>query len=358
MKRRSLLKSIAGGCALAMPWPVELARALALPKASGRPLKAVAKEKGKILGVFSGAHQLTTDEKAAQLISTEFEMLAIGNDLKMNRVHPEPDRYDFGPGDFDLAWSQKNGMLFRGHTLVWHNALPKWFDSYVNKSNAERVMTDHITTVVKHYAGKFYSWDVVNEPIHNDRPDQLRRKPWLDLIGPEYIDIAFRTAAAADPHAKLLINECYIEEDSPGFNQRRDAYLQLITRLKKSGVPIHGVGIQGHIKAGSPLAKAGMTSFMTALKDMNLEVLITELDVDDSAIPEPQVDEAVARTYQEFLEIVGPFAKVITFEALADFPQLPKRPDGNVTRPNLWDADYRKKPAYDTTLKALSELRN
>jgi endo-1,4-beta-xylanase len=358
MKRRSLLKSIAGGCALAMPWPVELARALASPEASGRLLKAAAKEKGKILGVFSGAHQLTTDEKAAQLISSEFEMLAIGNDLKMNRVHPEPDRYDFGPGDYDLAWSQKNGMLFRGHTLIWHNALPKWFDSYVNKSNAERVMTDHITTVVKHYAGKFYSWDVVNEPIHNDRPDQLRRKPWLDLIGPEYIDIAFRTAAAADPQAKLLINECYIEEDSPGYNQRRDAYLQLITRLKNSGVPIHGVGIQGHIKAGSPLSKAGMTSFLTALKDMNLEVLITELDVDDSGIPEPQVDEAVARTYQEFLEIVGPFAKVITFEALADVPQLPKRSDGNVPRPNLWDTDYRKKPAYDTTLKALSELRN
>ena len=358
MKRRSLLKSIAGGCALAMPWPAKLARALALPEGSARPLRALAKESGKILAVFSGAHQLMTDQKATQLISSEFEMLAIGNDLKMNRVHPEPDRYDFGPGDYDLAWSQKNGMLFRAHTLVWYNALPKWFDSYVNKSNAERVMTDHITTVVKHYAGKVYSWDVVNEPIHNDRPDQLRRKPWLDLIGPEYIDIAFRTAAAADPKAKLLINECYIEADSPGYNARRDAYLQLITRLKKNGVPIHGVGIQGHINAGVPLAKEGMRTFLTALKDMNLEILITELDVNDSAIPAAKVDEAVAQTYFEFLELVGPFAKVITFEALQDIPTLPKRSDGNVPRPNLWDTEYRKKPAYDTTLKALSELRN
>lgn len=233
MKRRSLLKSIAGGCALAMPWQAKLARALALPE-SGRTLKAAAKEKGKIFGVFSGIHQLMTDQKATQLITSEFEMLAIGNDLKMNRIHPEPDRFDFGYGDYDVDWSQKNGMLFRGHTLVWYNALPKWFDSYVNKSNAKKVMTDHITTVVKHYAGKIYSWDVVNEPIHNDDPDQLRRKPWLDLIGPEYIDIAFRTAAAADPKAKLLINECYIEADSPGFIARRDAYLQLITRLKRA----------------------------------------------------------------------------------------------------------------------------
>jgi endo-1,4-beta-xylanase len=355
MKRRSLLKSIAAGCALAAPWPVELARALASPESS-RSLKAMGKEKGKILAVFSGAYQLTHDAKAAQLISSEFEMLANGNDLKMNRVHPEPDRYEFAPGDYDFAWAQKNGMLFRGHTLVWHNALPKWFDSYVNKSNAERVMTDHITTVVKHYAGKFYSWDVVNEPIHNDRPDQLRRKPWLDLIGPEYIDIAFRTAAAADPKAKLLINECYIEAEA--YGPRLDAYLQLITRLKKSGVPIHGVGIQGHLKAGVPLSKTGMKNFLTALKDMNLEVLITELDVDDSAVAEPQVDEAVARTYQEFLEIVLPFAKVITLEALADIRELPKRSDGFLPRPNLWDTDYRRKPAYDAVLKALGELRN
>ena len=358
MKRRSLLKSIAGGCALSMPWPAGLARALALPEAPAQTLKAMGKEKGKILGVFSGAHQLMTDPAAARLISSEFEMLAIGNDLKMNRVHPEPDRYDFAGGDYDLAWSEKNGMLFRGHTLVWHNALPKWFDSYVNKSNAERVMTDHITTVVKHYAGKFYSWDVVNEPIHNDRPDQLRRKPWLDLIGPDYIDIAFRTAAAADSKAKLLVNECYIEQDLPAHDQRRDAYLQLITRLKKSGVPVSAVGIQGHLKAGAPLSKAGMTNFLTALKDMNLEVLITELDVDDSVIPEPQVDEAVARTYQEFLEIVGPFAKVITLEALQDIKELPKRPDGFIPRPNLWDIEYRKKPAYAATQKALSEFRN
>ena len=354
MKRRSLLKGAAAACLTGMP--------LAWPKTSEareeETLKAAARRSGKIVAVFSGAYQLMNDANGSRMIADQFDMLAIGNDLKMFRVHPEPERFDFGPGDYDLAWSQQHGMTFRGHTLVWHNALPKWFDSYVNKSNAERFMTDHITTVVKHYAGKLYSWDVVNEPIHNDRPDQLRRKPWLDLIGPEYIDIAFRTAAAADPKAKLLINECYIEEDSPGYNQRRDAYLQLITRLKKNGVPIHGVGIQGHIKAGAPLAKEGMKTFLTALKDMNLEVLITELDVDDSAIPEPQVDEAVARTYQEFLEIVGPFAKVITFEALQDVPNLPKRSDGNLPRPNLWDTRAQKKPAYTHAVKALSELRN
>jgi endo-1,4-beta-xylanase len=357
MNRRALLKSLVGSCAFAAPLPAELVR-LGLPAPVERTLKDLAKEKGKIIGVFSGQHQLMTDPTAAQLISSQFGMLAIGNDLKMARLHPEPERYDFSFGDYDLAWSQRNGMLFRGHTLVWHNALPKWFDSYVNKSNAERVMTDHITTAVKHYAGKFYSWDVVNEPIHNDRPDQLRRKPWLDLIGPEYIDIAFRAASAADPKVKLLINECYIEEDSPTHNQRRDAYLQLITRLKKSGVPIHGVGIQGHIRAGATLSKDGMKQFLDSLRDMDLEILITELDVEDSAVSEPQVDDAVAKKYQEFLELVGPFAKVITFQMLSDIRELPKRPDGFLPRPSMWDVDYNKKLSYHTVIKAISEFRN
>lgn len=101
-----------------------------------------------------------------------------------------------------------------------------------------------------------------------------------------------------------------------------------------------------------------MRSFLTALKDMDLEIQITELDVNDAAIPEPKVDVVVAQTYFDFLQIVAPFAKVITLEALQDIPNLPKRSDGNVPRPNLWDAEYRKKPAYDATLKAISELRN
>ncbi len=167
-------------------------------------------------------------------------MIADGNDLKFaNRLRPTPDTYNFGPGDYVVNWAASHGLLFRGHCLVWWNALPNWFQSYVTPANAKQVMTDHITTVVKHYAGKIYSWDVVNEAIyHDNRPDGLRRKPWLDFMGPEYIDIAFQTAHAADPKARLVLNECYIEHDTPGEIGRRAALLALATRLKKAGVPI------------------------------------------------------------------------------------------------------------------------
>jgi endo-1,4-beta-xylanase len=327
--------------------------------ASQSPLKAIAKRSGRLVAMFSGQHELKTDFAAAKMIAAEFDMIAIGNDLKMNRIHPQPDIYDFSYGDWDLNWSQRNGLLFRGHTLVWHNALPEWFRSYVNKGNGQRVMTEHITTVMKHYAGKMYAWDVVNEAVRNidGRPDGLRAWPWLQSVGPDYIEIAFRTAAAADPKAKLFLNENNFEHDLPLHAQRRDTLLQLATRLKKNGTPITGIGIQGHIRADTPLATASVNSLLKEFKDLGLEIMITELDVDDSGIPGPAVDEAVARKYAEYVDMVGPFASVITFEQFADDPSLPKRPDGLIHRPNLFDRNYQKKQAYNAVANSLKSIQ-
>jgi endo-1,4-beta-xylanase len=267
LTRRSLLKYGAAICAgalhLTRSTELTAARAAESQSSSAHSLKVAAHRSGKLVAMSSGQHELMTNPLAAGTISGEFDMLAIGNDLKMNRIHPTPDTYDFNYGDYDLAWSKRNRLLFRGHTLVWHNALPTWFRSYVNKENAQRVMTDHIATVMKHYAGRIYSWDVVNEPVRNidGRPDGLRAWPWLQPIGPDYIEIAFRTAAAADPKAKLLLNENNFEHDLPLHAQRRDTLLQLLTRLKHKNVPINGLGIQGHIQAGVPFATASARSW-------------------------------------------------------------------------------------------------
>ena len=330
-----------------------------------RSLKAAAHRNGRLVAMFSGQHALMTDPIAARLIAAEFDMLAVGNDLKMNRVHPTPDTYDFSYGDWDLDWSKRNKLLFRGHTLVWHNALPTWFRSYVNGTNAQRVMTDHITTVMKHYAGQIYSWDVVNEPIRNidGRPDGLRAWPWLQPIGPDYIEIAFRTASAADPKAKLFLNENNFEHDLPLHAQRRETLLRLATNLKRNNVPITGIGSQGHIKADVPLATSSLKNLLTALQELGLTIMITELDVDDSNVPSALRDQVVAQRYTEYLELVGPFARAITFQELADPAKnqgqefdFPKREDGLTHRPNLLDNSYQKKPSYYAVIKALSQL--
>jgi endo-1,4-beta-xylanase len=321
-------------------------------------LQRAARQSGKILGMYIVGHDLQFDPAACAIIASSFSMIADGNDLKFaNRLRPTPETYNFGPGDYVVNWAASHRLLFRGHCLVWWNALPDWFQSYVNSSNAKQVMTDHISAVVKHYAGKIYSWDVVNEPIHQDnRPDGLRRKPWLDFMGPEYIDIAFQTAHAADPKARLVLNECYIEHDTPAEIARRGALLALASRLKKAHVPITTIGIQGHLRGNTPLDKPGMITFLKQVEDLGLESMITELDVDDVDVPGSLIDQTAASKYGEFIDLVGPFVKVITFEGLRDDPSLPRRSDGLPHRPNLLDARYEPTPAYSATVKALMTL--
>jgi endo-1,4-beta-xylanase len=320
-------------------------------------LRQAARKCGILLGTYTVSHELVYDPTAAAIIDNTFGMIADGNDLKFsNRLRPTPDTFDFATGDIAVNWAEAHHKLVRGHCLVWWNALPHWFSSYVTAANAQQVMTNHITTVVKHYAGRIYSWDVVNEMIHNDgRPDQLRRKPWLDFLGPQYIDIAFHTAAAADPHARLILNECYVEHATPAEKLRRDAYLQLATRLKQANVPITGVGVQGHLRNNVPIDADGMTTFCKQLQDLGLDLLITELDVDDSGLSPDTADQIVAAKYREFLDIVGPYAASITLESVRDQPEF-KRPDGLMHRMYLWDDQDKPTPAYTAVTEALAAL--
>jgi len=321
------------------------------------PLKSEGQQSGRLIGVFAGAY-LKNQPARADVIAREFSLVADGNDLKFSdRLRPTPTTYDFTTGDWTIHWAEQHGLLFRGHCLLWWNGLPKWFNGYVNAANAKQVLVDHINTVVKHYAGRMYSWDVVNEPIYHDgRPDGLRRKPWLDLLGPEYIDLAFHTAAAADPKARRLVNECYIEHNTPAEIGRRASLLELATRLKAANVPITGIGIQGHLRGNTPIDGPGMTVFLKKIQDLGLEIMITELDVDDVDVPAPLIDSTVARKYSEFIDLVGPFASSISFQNVADDPTLPKRPDGLSSRPDLFDSSYQAKPSYIAASQALAHL--
>jgi len=324
MNRRAFLQSLSatvvGITATAAAQP-----ALLKPSSAVASLKLAAQQSGKILGTYTVKYQLLFDPQATAMIAEGFSLIADGNDLKFSdRLRPSPDSFDFSSGDTVVSWAQQRHMLFRGHCLIWWNGLPKWFNSYVNQKNAEQVMVKHISTVVKHYAGRVYSWDVVNEPLHNDgRPDGLRRKPWVDLLGPQYIDIAFHTAADADPKARLVLNECYIEHNTPGEIGRRATLLALVTRLKKAGVPITTIGMQSHLRGATPLDGPGLTRFMKQIQDLGLDIMVTELDVDDVDVPGPKVEQTVSDKYSQFLDIVNPYVRVITFEGLQDDPAAP-----------------------------------
>jgi endo-1,4-beta-xylanase len=307
---------------------------------------------------------LKGDQPGTDILTSEFGMLADGNDLKMNRLRPDPQHFFFEDGDYALGFAKHHKMLLRGHTLVWHNALPDWFKAYVTKDNAMQVMTEHVRTTVEHYAGKLYSWDVVNEMIHTQegRPDGLRPRPWLELIGPDYIEIALRTASDADPTVKLVINENTLEHDLPLHQLRRDALLGLCKNLKKKNAPLHAVGLQSHIKAGVPFATAALRDMLSQMRDLGLDVFITELDVDDTALPLANLDERIAQTYVEYLSLVGPYAKMICLEQLGDKGSFNdqqiehRRADLQPHRPNLFDSSYKKKLAYYAVRQTIAGL--
>ena len=172
-------------------------------------LKDLALRKGILYGAATQHGKLSGDPEFAALFAQQCDLLVPEGELKWNTLRPTPDTFNFGPWDQLFAFTQQHQMKYRGHTFVWPQALPKWFAGYATKSNAESLLTTHISKVMGHYAGKMQSWDVINEALLPEvhRSDGLRNSPWLQLLGPDYIEMALRAAAQADPSALLVWNE-------------------------------------------------------------------------------------------------------------------------------------------------------
>src|SRR3990167_4511535 len=223
---------------------------------------------------------LFADESYRTLALGQFNLLTTENELKPQFVHPQPDIYSFAEADSLINAGLVNGMGVHGHTLVFGEANPKWMrDSPLPKR--QQTMVDHIKTVVEHYKGKVASWDVVNEPLADNKsgdttsPD-LRQHIWYQAMGERYIDIAFKTARAADTSAKLYINDFGLEADG----DRWDSLLALVTRLKQRGVPIDGVGFQAHVyKKGDHIDPATLRRHVKTLANLGLASRISEMDV-------------------------------------------------------------------------------
>ncbi len=111
---------------------------------------------------------------------------------------------------------------------MWHSAMPGWFGKVANKQNARELLVNHIHTVVGHLKGRIDTWDVVNEAIDpmDGRADGLRKSPWLELIGPEYIELAFRAAAEADPRRSLHTTTTGSKQTRRGTRRSATRYLR------------------------------------------------------------------------------------------------------------------------------------
>jgi endo-1,4-beta-xylanase len=302
------------------------------------------------------ANLFRQDESFRNLIAEQYNIVVPENCLKWNVLRPTADTWNFADADSLVAFAETHGMRVRGHNFVWHEALPHWFAGTVNKDNAQKFLVEHIHTVGGRYKGKIHSWDVVNEAIWipDGRPDGLRTtSPWFEMLGPEYIDLAFRTARKVDPSALLTYNDYGIEYDNDEERKKRAAVLALLRRMKADRVPLDALGIQSHIHAVNKDGfSKGVRELLDGAKALGLQVFVTELDVKDDAVATDNIaerDKVVADVYREYLTAVldGPEVKaVLTWGAsdkntwLNNGTKLRKQHPDRLQRPLPFDPDY------------------
>lgn len=203
-----------------------------------------------------------------------FTSMTPENAMKWDAVQPDRDSWEFGEADALVTLARKTGKRVRGHTLVWGTQLPAWVaGGHWTPAQLRAVLVDHVRTEVAHFRGKVESWDVVNEPLAND--GRLAGDVFLRVLGPSYIDLAFRTAHAADPHARLFLNELAGELPGP----KQDALVALVAGLRRRGVPIDGVGLEDHTESTHYPRPAQLLTILRRLTSLGLDVEITELDV-------------------------------------------------------------------------------
>ncbi|HLY62261.1 MAG TPA: endo-1,4-beta-xylanase [Terriglobia bacterium] len=339
-------------------------RGLSALSASSMTLRESAAQKGIVYGSALRGMGLK-DPSFADLFVRECGIAVPEGALKWGTLRPTPDTYDFGGGDWLLSFASQHAMKFRGHTLIWDGDLPAWFNSYINADNAAAMTATHISNVVRHYAGRVTSWDVVNEgiQIQDGQPDGLKMNPWLRFIGPDYIGMAFRVAHAADPQATLVYNENWLEPEDSTTEQRRRATLALLTKLKNKGVPVHALGVQSHVFAETCTTGPRFKHFLDEVSDLGLEIMVTEMDVRDQNLRggPAECQRLVAEQYYRYLSFMLQFksVKTVLTWGLSDrYTWINKhnpRADGLPTRPLPYDDNLQPTLAWYAIHKAFEE---
>ena len=223
------------------------------------------------------------DPAAEAIVKEQFNQVVAENCMKGEVNHPEVNRFDFTDGDKLVDWAERNGKTVIGHCLVWHSQPPKWMFTDANGKTVSREvligrMYNHIMTVVTHYKGKIKGWDVVNEAFEDD--GSYRKSPYYNIIGPEFIELAFQFAHEADPNVELYYND--YSTAKPG---KREAIRKLVHNLKTKGIRIDAVGMQSHNGFNYPDYAEYEKSIETFAAE-GVKVMLSELDM--NMLPNPE----------------------------------------------------------------------
>lgn len=334
MPRFEIRRRALATCALGV---LSAAVALVTPApaaAAASTLGAGAAQNGRYFGTAIASGRLN-DPVYTTIANREFNSVTAENEMKIDATEPQRDRFDFTAADRVYNWAVQNGKQVRGHTLAWHSQQPDWMRS-LSGGALRQAMINHINGVMAHYRGKIVQWDVVNEAFA-DGGSGARRDSNLQRTGNDWIEVAFRTARAADPAAKLCYNDYNVENWTWAKTQ---AMYAMVRDFKQRGVPIDCVGFQAHFNSGSPYD----SNFRTTLRNfaaLGVDVAITELDI-QGAPP-----ATYANVTNDCLAV--PRCLGITVWGVRDTDSW--RPEHT---PLLFDGNGNKKAAYTSVLNALN----
>lgn len=312
-------------------------------------LRALAAEREIFIGSAASAQGLAQDPKYAEVLAREFSMVTPEDAMKWSRVEPQPGQHDWSGADRVVDFARSHGQTVYGHALLWYASTPGWLsDGSLTDAQIREAVHRHIADEAGRYRGRIWGWDVVNEPLAND--GTLRETAWSTAMGPDWIADAFRAARAADPTAKLFINEFGVD----GGNAKSEAFYRLVRKLVADGVPIDGVGFQSHVDL-TPVP-AHRVDNLRRFAALGLDVAITEVDVRLILPPTAAKLKAQAEVYRRTLQDCLDVPRCVSFTVWGftdRYSWIPNLQAG-AGMACLYDAELVPKPAYAAVAGALS----
>ena len=331
-------------------WFIAMLLAVALTSCNSTVTEQTPTLKDAYQGMFvigtalNKGHNYGSDTLGINLIKQHFNSIVAENCMKSMHIQPTEGVFFFDEADKFVEFGEANNMNIIGHTLIWHSQAPDWF--FVDEDGADVTrevmierMRNHIHTVVGRYKGRVDGWDVVNEAFMDD--GSWRNTKFYEIIGEEYIKLAFQFANEADPDAELYYNDYAMSAEG-----KRNGVVELVKQLQAAGVRVDGIGMQGHMGMDYP----DISEFEKSIKAfaaLDVNVMITEMDI--TLLPFPGDETAEVSLSAEYQEKMNPYAAGLPDNINAaweqryiDYFQLFLNYSDNISRVTLWgltDAD-------------------
>jgi endo-1,4-beta-xylanase len=320
---------------------------LAGPASAATTLRSLAEGQNRYFGTALTQSNLSNSTLTA-VAGAQFDMVTPGNEMKWDTTEPSNGTFNFGPGDQIVSFATSHSDRIRGHNLVWHSQLPSWVSS-LPLNQVQSAMETHITTEVTHYKGQIFAWDVVNEPFNDDGTYRTDVFEQAFGGGEQYIADAIKTAHAADPNAKLYINDYNIE----GSGAKSNAMFTLAQQLLAAGVPLGGIGFESHFILGQ--IPSDMQSNMQRFANLGLDVAVTELD---DRIQLPASSANLAQQATDYSNVVKDCLGVsrcvgVTQWGVGDADSWIPGFFSGFGAATMYDNNYQPKPAYNAVVTAL-----